>query len=210
MFSKAKAKNHPDEKPRALVVEASRGEPPAKEKETQSKRMSPIRTGGVPSIISADVIVKGNINSAGEIQLDGTLEGDVKATMLIVGERAAVRGEIICESVTVRGRVEGTIRAKTVSLAATSHVMGDILHSSLSVEAGAHFEGNARHSDDPLSEGASRDFRKSRPTAGAPAPRPIVTSHDDDGHAPATAAKAHGAAEAPAFLSSSQSRSPLR
>ena len=208
MFSKAKPKHQADEKPKALVIESSRGEPPAKEKESQSKRMSPIRTaGGVPSIISSDVIVKGNINAAGEIQLDGTLEGDVKATMLIVGERAAVRGEIVCESVTVRGRVEGSIRAKTVSLAATSHVMGDILHSSLQVEAGAHFEGNARHSDDPLSEGASRDFRKSRPTAGPSAPRPVVTSHDDDGHG-APSVKTPVAAEAPSFLS--PPRSPLR
>jgi cytoskeletal protein CcmA (bactofilin family) len=207
MFSKAKPKNQAEEKPRALVVEASRSEPAAKEKDSQSKRMSPIRSGGVPSIISSDVILKGNINAAGEIQLDGTLEGDVKAAMLIVGERAAVRGEIICESVTVRGRVEGSIRAKTVSLAATSHVMGDILHSSLSVEAGAHFEGNARHSDDPLSEAASRDFRKARPTSGAPAPRPIVTSHDDDGHGPSSS-KAPAAAETPSFLS--QARSPLR
>lgn len=204
MFSKAKPKNQADEKPKALVVEASRSDPPAKEKDS-SKRMNPIRTGGVPSIISSDVIVKGNINAAGEIQLDGTLEGDVKASMLIVGERAAVRGEIVCESVTVRGRVEGSIRAKTVSLAATSHVMGDILHSSLSVEAGAHFEGQARHSDDPLSEGASRDFRKSRPTANASAPRPVVTSHDDDGH---SAAKSPSTPEAPSFLS--QARSPLR
>lgn len=207
MFSKAKPKNQADDKPKTLVVEASRAEPPAKEKDNQSKRLNPIRTAGVPSIISSDVIVKGNINAAGEIQLDGTLEGDVKAAMLIVGERAAVRGEIVCESVTVRGRVEGSIRAKTVSLAATSHVMGDIVHSSLSVEAGAHFEGNARHSDDPLSEAASRDFRKARPTTGAPAPRPIVTSHEDDGHG-AAAAKAPVAAEAPSFLS--QSRSPLR
>lgn len=209
MFSKAKPKNPAEEKmsAKAMVVEASRAEAPAKDKDQSSKRMSPIRTGGVPSIISSDVIVKGNINAAGEIQLDGTLEGDVKATMLIVGERAAVRGEIICESVTVRGRVEGSIRAKTVSLASTAHVMGDILHSSLSVEAGAHFEGNARHSDDPLSEAASRDFRKARPTANAPAPRPIVTSHDDDGHG-APSAKAHAPAEAPSFLS--QSRSPLR
>ncbi len=205
MFSKAKPKHQPEDKPKALVVEASRAEPAPKEKDS-SKRMSPIRTGGVPSIISSDVIVKGNINAAGEIQLDGTLEGDVKATMLIVGERAAVRGEIVCESVTVRGRVEGSIRAKTVSLAATSHVMGDILHSSLSVEAGAHFEGNARHSDDPLSEGASRDFRKSRPTTPASAPRPVVTAHDGEDHAPAAAKAA--AADAPSFLS--QARSPLR
>ncbi|MBY0422790.1 MAG: polymer-forming cytoskeletal protein [Parvularculaceae bacterium] len=165
-----------------------------------------MKVAGVPSIISADVILRGNIVSAGEIQLDGTLEGDVKAAMLIVGERASVKGEIVCESVTVRGRVEGGIRSKTVVLAATSYIVGDIIHSSLSVEAGAHFEGNCRHSDDPLAEAATRDFRKARPTATNPSPRPVVTSPDDDGHH--ASAKASAVAEAPAFLS--PGRSPLR
>jgi cytoskeletal protein CcmA (bactofilin family) len=145
--------------------------------------------------------MRGNINSGGEVQFDGSLEGDIKATSLIVGEKASVKGEIVCESVTIRGRVEGGIRAKSVSLASTAHIQGDILHSSLSVESGAHFEGNCRHSDDPLSEASAKDFRKARPSAGAPAPRPMTT--DDAGSLPRPIAS-----EAPSFLS--QARSPLR
>ncbi|MEX0643908.1 MAG: polymer-forming cytoskeletal protein [Parvularculaceae bacterium] len=162
-----------------------------------------MKSAGVPSIISADVVMRGNINSAGEIQFDGTLEGDIKAGSLIIGEKASVKGEIVCESVMVRGRVEGGIRAKAVSLASTAHIQGDILHSSLSVESGAHFEGNCRHSDDPLSEASAKDFRKARPTAttGAPAPRPVTTA--DDSPTPV-----RPAIEAPSFLS--QGRSPLR
>ena len=167
-----------------------------------------MRTAGVPSIISADVVLRGNVNSSGEVQLDGALEGDIKASTLIVGEKATVKGEIICESVTVRGRVEGGIRAKQVQLAATAHILGDILHSSLSVESGAHFEGNCRHSDDPLSEAAAGDFRKSRPTAtparSNAAAQPHPAPHGDD-VAPARVAAAN---EAPSFLS--PSRSPLR
>lgn len=162
-----------------------------------------MRAAGVPSIVSADVVVRGNINSSGEVQLDGALEGDIKAFTLMVGEKATVKGEIVCENVTVRGRVEGGIRAKQVQLAATAYILGDIIHSSLSVESGAHFEGACRHSDDPLSEAAAGDYRKSRPTAtppqraAAPAPQP---------HAEEAAPRA--ANEAPSFLS--PARSPLR
>ncbi|HXI86446.1 MAG TPA: polymer-forming cytoskeletal protein [Parvularculaceae bacterium] len=161
-----------------------------------------MKSAGVPSIISADVVMRGNVNSAGEVQFDGSLEGDIKATSLIIGEKASVKGEIVCENVTVRGRVEGGIRARQVQLAATAHIQGDILHSSLSVESGAHFEGNCRHSDDPLSEAAAKDFRKARPSAG-PAPRPL-TSADESSAAPQRVA----ANEAPSFLSGG--RSPLR
>ena len=197
MFSKAKQKSTTDDRFNASAMELSSSSstpPPA-----SSKRSSAMKAAGVPSIISADVVLRGNVNSAGEVQLDGALEGDIKAAMLIVGEKASVKGEIICEIVTVRGRVEGGIRAKQVALASTAHIVGDILHSSLSVESGAHFEGNCRHSDDPLSEASANDFRKSRPTGGL-APRPIVASSDDG---PRGAAN-----EAPSFLS--PARSPLR
>lgn len=158
-----------------------------------------MKAAGVPSIISADVVMRGNIDAAGEVQFDGALEGDIHAASLIIGEKASVKGEVVCENVTVRGRVEGGIRAKSVSLAATSHIQGDILHSSLSVESGAHFEGNCRHSDDPLSEAAAKDFRKARPTATPAAPKPAT-------HEEAVAPRA-AANETPSFLGG---RSPLR
>lgn len=165
------------------------------------KKSNAMKSVGVPSIISADVVMQGNINSAGEIQFDGTLEGDIKAASLIIGDKASVKGEVICETVTVRGRVEGGIRAKSVSLASTSHIQGDILHSSLSVETGAHFEGNCRHSDDPLSDSSAKDFRRARPSS--PAPRPVTTSKENG-----AAEDMQPAGDTPSFLS--QGRSPLR
>ncbi len=52
----------------------------------------------------------------------------------------------------MRGKVTGRIRARKVLLAATSHVEGDILHEAFAVESGAFFEGNCRHSDNPLGD----------------------------------------------------------
>ena len=200
MFSKAKAKEGADDRQARSLASESMS---AKEQTAApvKQRTSAVRASGVPTIISADMAIRGNVNSAGEVQLDGTLDGDIKAAMLIVGEKAAVKGEIICESVTVRGRVEGGIRAKQVALAATAHIVGDILHSSLSVESGAHFEGNCRHSDDPLSEAAGSDFRKTRPTSG-PTPRPIASA------VPAAEPERAMASDTPSFLS--PARSPLR
>lgn len=206
MFSKAKPKSAADERQTAAVAGEPVGASTASSSGSQSKRSSSMKAAGVPSIISADVVMRGNINAGGEVQFDGTLEGDIKAASLIIGEKASVKGEIVCESVTVRGRVEGSIRAKQVALAATSHIIGDILHSSLSVESGAHFEGNCRHSDDPLSEAAAGDFRKMRPVAAPPpTPRPVSpasVSAGDDTH--------RGASEAPAFLGGQNRASPLR
>ncbi len=108
-----------------------------------------------PSIISADMAIQGALNSSGDIQIDGRLEGDVRSVGLVIGEKAEIHGEIYAEDVTVRGKVVGRIRARKVLLAATSHVEGDILHEAFAVESGAFFEGNCRHSDNPLGDGSS-------------------------------------------------------
>ena len=105
-----------------------------------------------PSIISADLIVNGTLTSTGDIQIDGRVEGDVHSADLVIGEKAEVDGELWAEELTVRGKVRGRIRARKVTLAATSRVEGDILHEAFAVESGAFFEGNCRHSDNPLGD----------------------------------------------------------
>ena len=105
-----------------------------------------------PSIISTDMIMQGALSSAGDIQIDGRVEGDVRSLGLVIGEKAEIHGEILAEDVTVRGKVIGRIRARKVLLAATCRVEGDILHEALAVESGAFFDGNCRHSDNPLGD----------------------------------------------------------
>jgi cytoskeletal protein CcmA (bactofilin family) len=98
----------------------------------------------VPSIISASLHVVGNLVSEGDIQIDGAVDGDIRTTIVTIGNSAEVKGEVVAESVTVHGRVEGTIRARTVILGKTARIDGDIYQETLAIEAGAHFEGNCR------------------------------------------------------------------
>lgn len=139
-----------------------------------------------PSVISADLVVNGTLVSTGDIQVDGRVEGDVRSTGLVVGDKAFVHGELCAEEVTVRGRVQGSIRARKVLLCATSHVEGNILHEAFAVETGAFFEGNCRHSENPLADDANTKKGTSvsamatttpasqpSPSATSVAPRPV-------------------------------------
>lgn len=110
------------------------------------------RTSETPSVISAELIVKGTLISAGDVQVEGKIDGDIRAAGLVIGEKAIIVGDIYAEEAVVRGRVEGSIRARRVQLCATCHVEGNVLHESLSVENGAFFEGNCRHTDNPLAD----------------------------------------------------------
>lgn len=97
-----------------------------------------------PSIISTDMKIVGDLTSEGEIQVDGTVEGDIQSKHLLIGEPARITGEITAEVVEIYGTVHGQIRATAVSLAKTAHVVGDILHENLSIEKGAFLEGHCK------------------------------------------------------------------
>jgi len=129
-----------------------------------------------PSIISADLTVNGTLISTGDIQIDGRVEGDVHSTGLVIGEKAFIHGEVVAEDVTIRGRVQGSVRARKVLLCATCRVEGNILHEAFAVEAGAFFEGNCRHSDNPLGDDPTRKkMEYTPPEAETPAPVSLVT-----------------------------------
>jgi len=102
------------------------------------------------SIISADVVIRGTLFSTGDVQIDGKLEGDIRASGLVVGEKAIITGDVHAEEATIRGCVEGDISARRTQLCSTCHVEGNLLNEALSVEMGAFFEGNCHHSKDPL------------------------------------------------------------
>src|ERR1700761_2997423 len=154
----------------STFVPASNGQAAAPAKRTG-------RTGAVPSIVSGDLCVTGSLNTTGDMQIDGIVEGDVRSVGLVIGEKAEVHGEIWAEDLTVRGKVVGRIYARKVLLAATCHVEGDILHEAFAVEAGAFFEGSCRHSDNPLGDEVRKILPQQAVTtvAAAPAQASVAT-----------------------------------
>ena len=105
------------------------------------------------SLLSADLTVVGNLRTTGDIQVEGTVEGDIRAHLLTVGETAVIRGEIVADDVVVNGRVVGRVRGLKVRLTATARVEGDIIHKTIAIESGAHFEGSVQRQEDPLATG---------------------------------------------------------
>jgi cytoskeletal protein CcmA (bactofilin family) len=103
-----------------------------------------------PSVIGSDLVIMGNLESKGEVTVEGQIEGDIHCAMLLVGEMAQVTGGIVAEEVIVRGRVLGSIRGNKVTLQSSAYVEGDVFHRALAIEQGAFFEGKSRRSEDPM------------------------------------------------------------
>ncbi|MEO8241205.1 MAG: polymer-forming cytoskeletal protein [bacterium] len=105
------------------------------------------------SVLSADLTVVGNLRTSGDIQVEGTVEGDIRAHLLTVGESATIRGEIVADDIVVNGRVIGKVRGLKVRLTSSARVEGDIIHKTIAIESGAHFEGSVQRQEDPLAQG---------------------------------------------------------
>ncbi len=169
MFSKSKI-NEPGETTVREEPSANLGPAPA--------RLSGGQSGGArqpkpaPSIISSDLTIKGNLETTGDMQIEGTIEGDIRSHLLTIGQNALVKGEIVADDVVINGRVEGTIRGAKVRLSATARVSGDIMHKTIAIESGAQFEGSVQRSDDPLAQGAGQMRKLSAPSAPGGHPSP--------------------------------------
>ncbi len=126
----------------------------SKPPDTQSRETSvgAGRSSDEPSVISTDLKVVGNLHCAGDIQIKGTVEGDIKSRTVTVGEGAHVQGSVYGDSVHVSGSVKGQIEAPTVTIAKSAKILGDIIHESLSVEAGAFIEGQCHRLDSKKAE----------------------------------------------------------
>jgi cytoskeletal protein CcmA (bactofilin family) len=103
------------------------------------------------SVLSSDLHVTGNLKTTGDIQVEGTIEGDIRAHLLTIGEGATVKGEVIADDVVINGRIVGRVRGLKVRLTSTARVEGDIIHKTIAIESGAHFEGSVQRQEDPLS-----------------------------------------------------------
>lgn len=127
-----------------------------------------------PSMLSSDLTIKGNLRTTGDIQVEGTVEGDIRAHLITVGESATIKGEIVADDVVVNGRVVGRIRGLKVRLTSNARVEGDIIHKTIAIESGAHFEGSVQRQEDPLSTGG----KPATPAGGqaASTSRPTATS----------------------------------
>ena len=109
-------------------------------------------TGGVPSIIGTDLKIVGDLKSTGDIQIDGTIEGNIEGPLLTVTEQGKIDGSTVADTVRIFGTVYGQVEAKTVHLGKGARVAADIIHEFLTIEPGAYFEGRTHYL-----KGARRD-----------------------------------------------------
>jgi cytoskeletal protein CcmA (bactofilin family) len=104
---------------------------------------------GMGSCIGSDMSIVGNIECNGPAKVFGRIEGELRASDLLIGDGAQVEGTVIAQNVTVCGSLKGIIRAVRVKLQNGGAVEGDIFHRSLAIDENCLFEGSSRRVENP-------------------------------------------------------------
>jgi cytoskeletal protein CcmA (bactofilin family) len=137
-------------------------------------------SGGEPSYIGRDTAIDGHLSTDGEIHIDGSIRGGVRARICVIDLHGVVQGEVAAEVVHVRGRVIGPIQGAKVYIHAGAHVEGDVYQDSISIENGAYVYGTIRHNNPP--PGLAPVFSASdakTPALDGPRPPAPADSADD-------------------------------
>jgi cytoskeletal protein CcmA (bactofilin family) len=118
------------------------------------------------SCIGAGMSIVGNVECRGPAQVFGRIDGELRATDLVIGEGGEIEGSVLAQDVTVSGRVKGTIRAARVRLQGGA-VEGDVFHRSLSIDEGSVFEGMSRRMENSIERAEAATATSSNDAAKA-------------------------------------------
>ena len=98
----------------------------------------------IVNTIGMGTTITGDVQSKGDIRVDGTLKGSVNTSgKVVLGKDGVIEGDVTCNSADISGVLKAKITAsQLLSLKATAKVNGDIITNKLSIEPGATFTGS--------------------------------------------------------------------
>jgi cytoskeletal protein CcmA (bactofilin family) len=118
--------------------------------------------------------VRGSVRGSGTLEIHGRVEGDVNISgEIILGDEAAVKGDVSGASITISGAVQGDVRAsESILLGRGARVVGDLTAPRVGVATGALVRGVVRTDGEPPLAGARRSPGAGRPVAFTPPAQP--------------------------------------
>ena len=112
----------------------------------QKKEQPPIR-----SLIGEGTCFEGELLFSDGLRIDGEVVGDICAqgegpTLLVVSEKARIRGRVKAGHVIINGEVIGPIESsEMLELQPKARVAGEVRYQVLEMHAGANVDGDLRH-----------------------------------------------------------------
>jgi len=94
-----------------------------------------------PSCLGKTLVVNGDLEADGEIQIHGSVRGRINATRLYLGAGGYIEGDVVAEDVHIVGQLKGRVFAPNVTLDSTAKITGRIFHTTANIANGAFVDG---------------------------------------------------------------------
>ena len=108
-----------------------------------ARRLSKSTTGApVPSIVSENTKLTGNLSSEGIVHIDGQVKGDVSCEELIIGIKGSVNGSVTAKNLQLYGSLKGKAMVDNLFVAKSAKLLGDATHNTIAIEPGAYIDGH--------------------------------------------------------------------
>lgn len=120
---------------------------------SMNKNMSDVP---VPTIISENTRVNGDIISNAILHIDGHVEGDISCEELVIGNKGVVEGSVTVKSLQLYGTLNGKAAAEKIFIAKSAKLVGDATHASIAIEPGAYIDGRCMRVGDPIPAEAAK------------------------------------------------------
>lgn len=103
------------------------------------------QTNSETTVIANGANIKGDFAFECRLHVDGTLEGTIISTnIIVIGKRGNVKGELKAEKLVVNGHFEGSADCSQVEVLAGGIFTGDVISEELTIEAKAKFQGQSK------------------------------------------------------------------
>lgn len=118
----------------------------------------------IHNLISQGTKIKGDIETDGDLRIDGSLIGNIITKgKLVVGDSASIEGTIECENSDISGKVIAKLKVNNLLLLKESaRFSGDIITKKISIEPGAVFSGSCQMASDNLSSMSKKKDAKEK------------------------------------------------
>jgi cytoskeletal protein CcmA (bactofilin family) len=93
------------------------------------------------SHLGKSLTVTGQLETDGELHVDGRVVGQINADRIVVGISGFVEGDVRAKDVRIIGKLNGRIYATNVALDSSAQVAGRVFHTNISVATGARIDG---------------------------------------------------------------------
>ena len=111
-------------------------------------------------MIGEGVTITGTIKADNEVNIHGTIDGDIDCNSVTINKSGNVKGKVKTEIMTVEGKVEGEININSLlHIKSNGNVSGNLFYGEIEIEEGGKLSGEINHRDKDNKQEEFKDLK---------------------------------------------------